>query len=87
MLFSRISGWRDRGLYPLARGCRAPRRILAEGEATAPPIPIWCDRVVAGAAELWGRLRRRRACNTAVRGLRRAFSLGFQAGAIAVFIR
>ena len=60
---------------------------LAEGEATAPPIPIWCDRVVAGAAELWGRLRRRRACNTAVRGLRRAFSLGFQAGAIAVFIR
>ena len=38
--------------------------------------------VGGAAAELSGRLRRRLACNTAVRGLRRAFSLGFQAGAI-----
>jgi len=44
-------------LYPLARGGRAPRRILPELEATAPPIPIWRYRVVAGADEPWGRLR------------------------------
>ncbi len=83
---SEILGWRERGLYPLARGCRAPRRIMPEREATALPIPIWCYRLVAGAAEPWGQLRRRRACNTAVRGLRRVFSLKFWAGANAVFI-
>ena len=38
---SPISGWRDGALYPLARGCRAPRRIMPELEATAPPIPVW----------------------------------------------
>ena len=38
---SAISGWRDGALYPLARGCRAPRRIMPELEATAPPIPVW----------------------------------------------
>jgi hypothetical protein len=38
-------------------------------EATAPPIPFWCYRVVAGAAEPGGWLRRRRACNILVRTL------------------
>jgi hypothetical protein len=52
---------------PLARGCRALRRIMPELSATAPPIPVWCYRVVASAAELGGYLRRRRACNNAVR--------------------
>jgi len=42
-----------RSLYPLARGCRAPRRIMPALEATA-PIPFWCYRVLAGAAELGG---------------------------------
>jgi hypothetical protein len=44
------------------------RRIMPELEATAPPIPFWFYRVVAGAAEPWGQLRRRRACNNTVRG-------------------
>jgi hypothetical protein len=42
---------RDGALYPLACGCRAPRRIMPELEATAPPIPFWFYRGVAGAAE------------------------------------
>ena len=83
---SQISGWRDRGLYPLARGCRAPRRILPEPWTGRLPISVWRIRLAA-AAELWGQRRRRRAGNTAVRGLRRVLSLRFQAGAIAVFIR
>ena len=61
---SQISGWRDGGLYPLARGCRARSRIMPERETTAPPIPVWHYRVVAG--ELGGCLPRRRACNNAV---------------------
>ena len=32
--------------------CRALRRIMPELSATAPPIPVWCYRVVASAAEL-----------------------------------
>jgi len=32
---SDISGWRDGALYPLARGCRAPRRIKPELEPPA----------------------------------------------------
>jgi hypothetical protein len=40
---------------------------MPELEATAPPIPFWFYRVVAGAAEPWGQLRRRRACNNTVR--------------------
>ena len=83
---SQISGWRDRGLYPLARGCRAPRRILPEPWTGRLPISVWRIRLAA-AAELSGQRRRRRAGNTAVRGLRRVLSLRFQAGAIAVFIR
>ena len=59
---------RDGALYPLAGRRRARRRIKPELEATAPPIPFWCYRVVAGAAEPWGQLRRRRACNNTVRG-------------------
>ena len=43
---------------------RARRRIMPERETTAPPIPVWHYRVVAG--ELGGCLRRRRACNNAV---------------------
>jgi hypothetical protein len=43
-----LSGWRDGALYPLARGCRAPRRIMPELEATAPPIPFWFYRVSGG---------------------------------------
>jgi len=39
-----------------------------ELEATARPIPFWFYRVVAGAAEPWGQLRRRRAYNNTVRG-------------------
>jgi hypothetical protein len=30
---------------------------MPELEATAPPIPFWFYRVVAGAAEPWGQLR------------------------------
>src|ERR1700724_59577 len=30
---SRFSGWRVGALYPLARGCRAPRRMMADGAA------------------------------------------------------
>jgi hypothetical protein len=58
---------RDGALYPLAGRRRARRRIMPELEATAPPIPFWFYRVVAGAAEPWGQLRRRRACNNTVR--------------------
>ena len=64
---SQISGWRDHGLYPLARGCRAPRRILPEPWTGRLPISVWRIRLAA-AAELWGQRRRRRAGNTAVRG-------------------
>jgi hypothetical protein len=59
---SKISSWRDGALYPLA----GRRRIMPELEATAPPIPFWFYRVVAGAAEPWGQLHRRRACNNTV---------------------
>ena len=48
-------------------GLPTPRRIRPERAATAPPIPVWRYRLVPGAAELSGRLRRRRAGNTAVR--------------------
>ena len=46
-----LAGW---CLYPLARGCRAPRRMRPELAATAPAIPVWRYRLVAGAAELGG---------------------------------
>jgi hypothetical protein len=45
---------------------------MPELEATAPPIPFWFYRVVAGAAEPWGQLGRRRACNNTVRAFGRA---------------
>ena len=48
---SRFPGWRVGALYPLARGCRAPRRM----RPLAPPIPFWCYRVVAGAPRRRGR--------------------------------
>src|ERR1039458_7125881 len=64
---SKISVWRDGALYPLARGCRAPRRIMPELEATAPAIPFWFYRVVAGAAELGGWLRQQGARNNTAR--------------------
>ena len=67
-------------LYPLARGCRAPRRMTPELAATAPAIPVWRYRLVAGAAELGGSVADRGACNNAVRGLRRVCSLEFRAG-------
>ena len=52
---------------------------MPELEATAPPIPFWFYRVVAGAAEPWGQLRRRRACNILVRVcLRRVWEMFFQ---------
>ena len=71
---SQISGWRDRGLYPLARGCRAPRRIMPEPWTGRLPISVWRIRLAA-AAELWGQRRRRRAGNTAVRGVSAVCSL------------
>ena len=48
--------------------------------ATAPAIPVWRYRLVAGAAELGGSVADRGACNTAVRGIRRVCSLEFRAG-------
>ena len=72
-----LAGW---CLYPLARGCRAPRRMTPELAATAPAIPVWRYRLVAGAAELGGSVADRGACNNAVRGLRRVCSLEFRAG-------
>ena len=63
---SQISGWRDHCLYPLARGCRAPRRIMPEPWTGRLPISVWRIRLAA-AAELWGQRRRRRVGNTAVR--------------------
>ena len=80
VLLSQISGWRDHCLYPLARGCRAPRRMTPELAATAPAIPVWRYRLVAGAAELGGSVAARGACNNAVRGIRRVCSLEFRAG-------
>ncbi len=59
-----LAGW---CLYPLARGCRAPRRMTPERAATAPAIPVWRYRLVAGAAELGGSVADRGACNNAVR--------------------
>ena len=58
-----LAGW---CLYPLARGCRAPRRMTPELAATAPAIPVWRYRLVAGAAELGGSVADRGACNNAV---------------------
>ena len=72
-----LAGW---CLYPLARGCRAPRRMTPELAATAPAIPVWRYRLVAGAAELGGSVADRGACNNAVRGIRRVCSLEFRAG-------
>ena len=63
-----LAGW---CLYPLARGCRAPRRMTPELAATAPAIPVRRCRLVAGAAELGGSVADRGACNNAVRGIRR----------------
>ena len=45
-----MSPWRDGSLYPLARGCRAPRRIMPELEATAPAIRASRSRRLDGAA-------------------------------------
>ena len=61
-----LAGW---CLYPLARGCRAPRRMRPELAATAPAIPVWRYRLVAGAAELGGSVADRGAGNDAVRDL------------------
>ena len=72
-----LAGW---CLYPLARGCRAPRRKQPELAATAPAIPVWRYRLVAGAAELGGSVADRGACNNVVRGIRRVCSLEFRAG-------
>ena len=64
-----LSDFRLAGCCSLSLGaCRARRRIVPELAATAPPIPVWCYRVVAGAAEPWGQRRRRRAGNNALRG-------------------
>ena len=66
--------------FPRAReGSRAARRMRAELFAPDRARPgghgaadsFWFYRVVAGAAELGGCLRRRRACNNAVRVARR----------------
>ena len=83
-VLSQISGWRDRCL--IRWRVAAERRAGFSPEPGRLPISTWRIRLAA-AAELWGQRRRRRAGNTAVRGLRRVLSLRFQAGAIAVFIR
>ena len=46
---SKIPGWRVGALYPLARGCRAPRRIMA-----APPRPIFFFAKLGGGAAAAG---------------------------------
>ena len=50
---SGILGWRDRGLYPLARGCRAPRRIMPEPWARA-AADFYFRNSVGGAGRAMG---------------------------------
>ena len=45
-----MSPWRDGSLYPLARRCRAPRRIMPELAATAPAIGATRSSRLDGAA-------------------------------------
>ena len=54
--------------------------MTPELAATAPAIPVWRYRLVAGAAELGGSVGDRGACNNAVRAIRRVCSLEFRAG-------
>ena len=79
-----LAGW---CLYPLARGCRAPRRKQPELAATAPAIPVWRYRLVAGAAELGGSVGDRGACNNAVRGYPPCVLSGISGWRDGVFIR
>ena len=64
-----------------------PRRIRPERAATAPPISIWLAAAPARRPSYGVGFATRAIATARMRGLRRAFSLGFQAGAIAVFIR
>ena len=81
---SRISGWRDRRLYPLAGGSRggAANPVRAVAGAGAVIFYDWVGgRLSSGVSVAATGLRR-----AGEGGLRRAFSLGFPAGAIVVFI-
>ena len=66
-------GWRD-GVFIRWRGAAERRAGSPELAATAPAIPAWRYRLVAGAAELGGSVADRGACNNAVRGIRRVCS-------------
>jgi len=49
---SKLSGWRDGALYPLARGCRAPRLIMGNFTSDSRYCEILFDRIEAAAAPL-----------------------------------
>ena len=91
------SGWRDHCLYPLARGCRAPRRILPEPWTGRLPISVWRIRLAfrlarslslsVGAGLPSAAPDSARALDWAAADFCLANSVGVQAGAITVFIR
>ena len=86
---SKIPGWRVGALYPLARGCRAPRRIMA-----APPRPISFLRIWVAAplqlawsvTELRGRRRRPPDRASMMMAFGRVLAPKFRAGALVLFI-
>ena len=86
---SKIPGWRVGALYPLARGCRAPRRIMA-----APPRPISFLRIWVAAplqlawsvTELRGRRRRPPDRASMMMAFGRVLAPRFRAGALVLFI-
>ena len=96
MLALRFRAGSDAAIPLSARGCRAPRRIMPELAATAPPIScllLWgwwpallvCAIDGGAGGELPGHRDRRPRDRSAVRGLRRALSPTFPAGEM-VFI-
>ena len=89
VLAPKIPGWRVGALYPLARGCRAPRRIMA-----APPRPISFLRIWVAAplqlawsvTELRGRRRRPPDRASMMMAFGRVLAPRFRAGALLLFI-
>ena len=82
---SGIFGWRDRGLYPLAGGSRMNLARSLGGAADFCLTSFEVGGFGAG-ANLWGQLPHDPIATAGCGGLRRAFSLAFSAGGIAVFI-